>query len=69
MASTGRREPNRHDRARIAAAILARLSPRQREISVWATAGFSSEQIAKHLGITSEELRVELEELARAFGA
>lgn len=57
---------DRHeDGARVAAALFARLTGQQRLVAVWRVAGFSSEEIARHLGITRQELRLELHEIAR----
>ena len=42
-----------------AAAALARLTVRQQLVVVWMTAGFSSDEIARHLAITQQELNRE----------
>lgn len=49
----------------VAAAVFARLTARQRLVSVWMTAGFSNEEIARHLGLTQRDLRILIDEIAR----
>jgi hypothetical protein len=49
----------------IAAAVFARLTARQRLVSIWMTAGFSDEDIARHLGVADQELYSEVDEIAR----
>lgn len=51
----------------VAAAVFARLTLRQRLVSVWMTAGFSNQKIAQHLGITEQQFAAELGELARTL--
>lgn len=51
----------------VAAALFARLTARQRLVSVWMTAGFSNQEIAQHLGVTQQQLAAELGELARTL--
>ena len=57
------------DRAGIASAIFAQLTPRQRLVSVWIAARFSIDEIARHLRMTQEELSSELGEIARVVRA
>jgi len=51
----------------VAAVVLARLTARQRLMSVWITAGFSYAEIAQHLEITPQQLSVEFVELSQIF--
>lgn len=57
--------PSHDPQVDVAAAIFARLTPRQRLVSVWMTAGFSNKEIAQHLGITQLRLGMEFEEIAQ----
>ena len=49
-----------------AAAVFARLTARQRLVSVLMTAGFSNEEIAQHLGMAKKDLLLEFDEVVRA---
>lgn len=49
----------------VAAAAFARLTVRQRLVSVWLTAGFSDDDIAKHLGLTRRQLAAEVAEITQ----
>lgn len=64
MAQDGGRHPD-DAHVGVAAAIFARLTTRQRLASVWLTAGFSREEIARHLRITQEELSAEIDAVAQ----
>lgn len=60
-------------RGAAAAALLAQLTPRQRLVGLWLTAGFSDEEIAHHLGLATEDVRADFDTLAlvlrNAFGS
>lgn len=52
-------------RVGVAAAVFARLTARQRLVSVWMTAGFSDEDIARHLALTRRQLAAEFAEITQ----
>lgn len=49
----------------VAAAVFARLSARQRLVSVWMTAGFAVADICQHLQMSEREVIAEFDEVAR----
>lgn len=51
----------------VSAVVFARLTPRQRLVSVWMTAGFSTGEICEHLGLTRREIDAEIDAIRRAF--
>lgn len=63
MVRDGGRNPD-EAQVDVAAAVFARLTARQRLVSVWMTAGFSNNEIAQHLGLTPDALRLEILEIA-----
>lgn len=67
MVRDGGRHPD-EAQVGVAAAVFARLTARQRLVSVWMTAGFSSEEIAQHLELTADALRLEILEIATIAG-
>lgn len=63
MAQSRGRHPD--DASHGAAAVFARLTARQRLVSIWMTAGFSNDEIAEHLGLTLAEVASELTQIAQ----
>ncbi|MGE3841584.1 MAG: hypothetical protein AB7I50_08350 [Vicinamibacterales bacterium] len=66
MVRDGDRHPN-DAHVGAAAAVFARLTVQQRLVSVWMTAGFSDEEIARHLGSSEQEVRADFEKVARVL--
>lgn len=64
MVRDGDRDPD-DAQVGVSAAVFARLTARQRLVSIWMTAGFSDEDIARHLGVADQELYSELDEIAQ----
>ncbi len=64
MVRDGGRDPD-DAQVGVAAAVFSRLTARQRLVSVWMTAGFSDEAIAKHLRLTRRQLAAEFAEITQ----